>query len=48
MPILRKAIYLEFLFRKIDENLLNKYFILRIEDLDLILDFLISINTALY
>jgi len=49
MPILREeAIYREFLFQRIVENLFFKCFILRIEALDLILSFLIGINTALY
>jgi len=47
--ILREeAIYREFLFQRIVENLFFKCFILRIEALDLILSFLISINTVLY
>ena len=49
MPILREeAIYREFLLGKVVENLFFKCFILKIEGSDLILSFLISINTALY
>ena len=49
MPILREeAIYLEFLLGKVVESLFFKYFILKIEDSDLILGFLIGINTVLY
>ena len=49
MPILREeAIYREFLLEKVVESLFFKYFILKIEGPDLILDFLTGINTALY
>ena len=49
IPILREeAIYREFLFQRIVENLFFKCFILRIEALGLILSFLISISTVLY
>ena len=49
MPILyEEAIYREFLFRKIVESLFFKCCILKIEGSDLILSFLISINTVLY
>ena len=49
MPILREeAIYREFLLEKVVESLFFKCFILKIEGPDLIFDFYISINTALY
>ena len=49
MSILREeAIYREFLLEKVVENLFFKCCILKIEGPDLILGFLIGINTVLY